>query len=48
MDMTILGTSIDEIIKLELQEEYHSDGKVEFLSTSKYHDKSPGLFEAEF
>ena len=48
MYMAISGTSIDEIVKPELREEYHSGGKVEFLSTSKYHDRVPRLFKEEF
>ena len=48
MHMTISGSSIDEIIRPELREEYDNGGKAEFLSTSKYHDRTPGLFKAEF
>ena len=32
---------------LESQEEYER-GKAEFLSMTKYHDRMPGLFKAEF
>ena len=46
--MTILGKSISEIVRLELREEYDNGGKTKFLSTSKYHDSTPGLFKAEF
>ena len=48
MYMAILGSEINEIVKPELREEYHNGGKVTFLSISKYHDRTPGLFKAEF
>ena len=48
MYMVILGTSINENIRPELREEYDNRGKAEFLSTSKYHDRTPGLFKADF
>ena len=32
----------------ELREEYDNGGKAEFLSTSKYRDRTPGLFKADF
>ena len=48
MYMEISGTSIDEIVKSELREKYDNGGKAEFLSTSNYHDRTPGLFKAEF
>ena len=48
MYMAISGTSFDEIVKPELQEEYHNGRKAEFLSASKYHSRTPGLFKAEF
>ena len=48
MYMAISGTSINEIVRQELQEEYDNGGKAEFLLTSKYHDRTPGLFKAEF
>ena len=41
------GENIDDIVKLELREEYHNKGKAKFLSTSKYHDRTPGLFKEE-
>ena len=44
--IAILGTLIDEIIKLELREEYDNGGKAEFLLTSKYYNRTPGLFKA--
>ena len=40
LDIAILGTSIDEITRPELREEYDNGGKAEFLSTSKYHDRT--------
>ena len=43
MYMAISG-EFDEIIKPELREEYDHGGKVKFLSMSKYHDRTPGLF----
>ena len=46
--MAISGTSIHEIVRPELREEYNNGGKAEFLLTSKYHDRTPGLFKAEF
>ena len=48
MYMAILGTSIDKIVKPELREIYNNGGKPEFLSTLKYHDRTPGLFKAKF
>ena len=38
MYMVISGALIDEIVKPELQEQYHNGGKVKFLSTFKYHN----------
>ena len=46
--MAISGNSINEIVKPELREEYHNGGKGKFLSTSKDHDRTPGLFKQEF
>ena len=48
MYMVLSSKSIDDIIRPELKEEYNSGGKAEFLSKSKYHDRTPGLFKAEF
>ena len=50
MYMALSSKSIDDIIKPELREEYDNGGKAEFLilSTSKYHNRTPGLFKAEF
>ena len=48
MYMAIWGSEIDEIVKPNLREEYHNGRKAEFRSTSKYHDRAPGLFRAEF
>ena len=47
LHIAILGTSINRIVRPELQE-YINGGKTEFLSTLKYHDRTPGLFKAEF
>ena len=46
--MAISGNLIDDIERPQLQEEYNNEGKAKFLSTSKYHDRTPGLFKAEF
>ena len=46
--MAISGTSIDDIVRPELREEYNHGGKAQFMPISKYHDRMPGLFEAEF
>ena len=46
--MVLSSESIDDIIRPELREEYGTEGKAEFLPTSKYHDRTPGLFKAEF
>ena len=48
MYMAISGNSLDKIIRPELREENDSGGKAEFLLTSKYQDRTPGLFKAEF
>ena len=48
LHIAILGTSINRIVRPELQEEYINGGKTEFLSTLKYHDRTPGLFKGEF
>ena len=43
--------SIDNIVKPEMREEYYQNGKgvkSKFLSTSKYDDRTPGLFKLEF
>ena len=42
------GKNIDDLAKPELREEYHNGGKAKFLSMSKYHDRTPGLFKQEF
>ena len=41
----ISGTSIDDIIRLDSWEEYSHGEMAKFLSTSKYHDRAPGLFK---
>ena len=46
--MALSGKDIDDVIRPELSPEYFVTGKAEFLSTSKYHDRTPGLFKAEF
>ena len=48
MYIALSNENFDKIIKPELQNEYFSRGKAKFLSTSKYHDKTPGLFKLEF
>ena len=48
MYMAISGNSLDEIIRPELGEENDSGGKAEFLLTSKYLNRTPGLFKVEF
>ena len=48
MYMALSGASIDELVKPTLREKYYTSEKAEFLSTSKYHDRTPGLFKAEF
>ena len=48
MYIALSNENFDKIIKPELQNEYFSGGKAKFLSTSKYHDKTPGLFKLEF
>ena len=45
MYMAISGTSIHEIVKLELQKEYDNGGKAEFLLTSKYLDRTLGIIQ---
>ena len=47
MYMAISG-DFDEIVKPELRSQYNHGGKAKFLSTSKYHDRTLGLFKAEF
>ena len=39
------GENIDDLVKPELREEYHNGEKAKFLSTSKYHNRTPGLFK---
>ena len=46
--MALSNGNLDEIIKPKLQDEYFQNGKAEFLSTSKFHDRTPGLFKDEF
>ena len=36
------------LLKPELQSQYYHGRKTKFLLTSKYHDRTPGLFKAEF
>ena len=48
MYMAISAENLDDIIKQEMRKEYFNGGKEKFLSTSKYHDKTPGLFKKEF
>ena len=46
--ISISDMSISRIIRPELYEEYDNGIKDEFLSTLKYHDRTLGLFKAEF
>ena len=48
MYMAISAEKMDNIIKQEMQKEYFNGGKEKFLSTSKFHEKTPGLFKLEF
>ena len=48
MCMAFSSKPIDDIITPELREEYDNGDKAEFLSTSKYHDRTLGLFKTEF
>ena len=48
MYMALSSESIDEIIRPESRKDYDNGGEAEFLSTSKYHDRTLGLFKAEF
>ena len=45
--MAISDMSIDDIITPESREEYGNEGKANFLSTSKYRNRTPGLFKAK-
>ena len=47
MCMAIAGM-FNEIVKPELRSQYDHDGTAKFLSTSKYQDRTPGLFKSEF
>ena len=42
------GQNINDLVKEESVEEYRNEGKAKFLSTSEYHDRTPGLFKQEF
>jgi hypothetical protein len=48
MYMALSAKELDDLIKPELKDEYFDSGKAKFLSTSKYHDRTPGLCKAEF
>ena len=47
MYMAISG-EFDENVKPELRSQYDHGGKGKFFSVSKYHNRTPGLFKAEF
>ena len=47
MSIAILG-EFDEIVRPELRFQYNNGGRTKFISTSKYQDRMPGLFKAEF
>ena len=48
MYMALSAENLDDIVKPSLQDKYINGGKEEFLSTSTYHDRTPGLFKDEF
>ena len=48
MYMALSSKNLDDIVKPKLLKEYFDYGKADFLSTSKYHDRTPGLFKDEF
>ena len=52
MDTDLMNMAIsdefNEIVRPELPSQYDHGGKAEFLWTSKYDDRTPGLFKAEF
>ena len=43
-----ISSEFDKIVRPELRSQYDNRGKAEFLSMSKYHDRTLGLFKAEF
>ena len=48
MYMTLSAKELDYIIRPELEDYYQKHDKAKFLSTSKYHNRTPGLFKDEF
>ena len=46
--MALSSSNLDELVKPDLLKEYYRSGKAKFLSTSKHHDRTPGLFKEEF
>ena len=46
--MALSGKELDDIIRPELMDYYLNHDKVKFLSTSEYHNRTPGLFKDEF
>ena len=48
MYMTLSPKELDYIIGPELKDYYQKHDKAKFLSTSKYHNRTPGLFKDEF
>ena len=48
MYMALSGKELDDIIRPELMDYYLNHDKVKFLSTSEYHNRTPGLFKDEF
>ena len=48
LSLALSGDSINELVKPELREEYNNSIIAELISTSKYHDRTPGLFKVEF
>ena len=42
------GKNINGLVKSELRKKCGNGGKAKFLSTSKYHNRTPSLFKQEF
>ena len=42
-----ISNEFNKIVRPELRSQYDHGGKAEFLSTSKYQDRTPGLFKTE-
>ena len=48
MYMALSEENLDDVIRPELMDYYQKHDKAKFLSTSKYHNRTPGLFKDEF